>query len=55
MTNVSILAVQVNSSKRTGMDYVSEQILLDKKENVAKYLNDIEKYYTKKDYTSVEH
>ena len=54
MTNVSILAVQVNSSKRTGMDYVSEQILLDKKENVAKYLNDIEQYYRKKDYTCVE-
>lgn len=54
LENVLILAIKVNSSKRRGKDYASEQIMLDSTEHITDYLNDIKENYRKKEYLSVE-
>lgn len=38
LEKASILAIKVNSSKRTGKNYASEEIILDRKEYVTEYL-----------------
>lgn len=54
LENVSILAIKVNSSKRTGKNYASEEIILERKEHLTEYLKDIKINHCQKEYVCVE-
>ena len=54
LEKASILAIKVNSSKRTGKNYASEEIILDRKEYVTEYLKDIKINHGQKEYVRVE-